>query len=332
MGNVGLNPKEIFMEKDEIKKSILDILQPLQKKEDRVLLVGMFILFAGIVLGILLYSPIILGVNLFWSFVIVCALYVISAYAIWRILSSVEQKALKAYCEKFQPNSTERSTADKIISSFQEFKLAADILRRKLGTTSEEYELQMKHWKQDTINALKSERNFYKKSMIVEKLGKTRDPVLVKDLIASLYGGSGYAFQKTLLVSEVTDALVQIGPVCAHELVPLLLSRKSVVQQVIRDALLKMKWKPANPVEDACFVIAEKGMHSGAHVDSAIDAITFEIFGKRKLQERLKNLENSLIAVVRNDSVNEDLRTLASDALTRLKEYVSIDPSQETKL
>ncbi|MDZ7413363.1 MAG: hypothetical protein ONB15_07490 [candidate division KSB1 bacterium] len=178
--------------------------------------------------------------------------------------------------------------------------------------------------------ALKSERNFYERSKLVEELGQTRDPSLVQDLVASLDGGTGYGFQKILLVSAVTDPLVRIGPICAHDLVPLLLSRNSFVQQAVRDALMKMKWKPAHPVEEACLVIAEKGIHSGEHVSTAIAEVAFALFGERRLRKRLNNLA-PLLAVVRDESVVEDVRTLASAALSRLREYVTIEVSQDSE-
>ena len=110
------------------------------------------------------------------------------------------------------------------------------------------------------IKKLNSSHNFYDRSKIVKALGKTRDQHCVKYILASLKGGSGSGIEYVILKGTVKDALVKIGQSCINEIFPLLLHENSHFQQVVRDALLGMMWKPDNLLEEAYFILAEKGV------------------------------------------------------------------------
>lgn len=127
--------KEAHMDEGEIKQTIMQILQPLQRKIDRSRTVALLGLLVAVGLAILTYplggglglASAIIGMSVLGILVVVIA-----------ISELAEDRAHKSYSKAFPPNSTERSLADRILSSLDEPKLAADAFRKKLVKSAEE--------------------------------------------------------------------------------------------------------------------------------------------------------------------------------------------------
>ncbi|MBM4288932.1 MAG: hypothetical protein FJ135_12475 [Deltaproteobacteria bacterium] len=123
------------MDEQEIKHTILKILQPLEQKENRAGMVTGIGLLAAIGLSILTY---VLGFGLGSAAIIGVSAFGIAGGACAIISEPAKNRAFKSYCQTFPPNSTERSSADRILSSLDEPKLAANAIRKKLGVKSAE--------------------------------------------------------------------------------------------------------------------------------------------------------------------------------------------------
>ena len=174
------------------------------------------------------------------------------------------------------------------------------------------------------IKELESETEYYKRNEIVVWLGKKRDPKLIMPIISSLKGGNGTAFQYSALKSQVTRALVNIGPQSIEQLIPFLLALNPHIQEVVKDALINMNWKPKNILEEAYLVIADVDKWSQEERTTAvIDEIMFTFSGSNKLRERGRQMISSLISALKDEQPDVKLGIL--QALKRITGHTYSD-------